>query len=368
MTEKKIKKILIISVSGMGTTIMFLPLLELIKTKFPKAEISILVGSKFIEKILSNNKYIDKIFSWDFFDNSRLSTIRYLFSLRSERFDVSINVYPNLRRSYNIISFLIGAKTKISHTVKRHSFQRLSFLINRKVYANFQMHDIKNNQNLLKLLGISRSEWTNPRLYLSDSELINAQKFFLKNNILETDKKIGVHVGDNPSSKGRNWPAQKYVNLFNVLIQRKMKIIVFSTMEERPIVNEIKEKTSGEIFIFENSDIMKVAGIISQCNCFLTDDSGLMHLASCVQTPIIALFGPTNKKWTGPLSDTNKIIETGIECSPCLDRIKTPKGKDKNKFNLIKCHIEDKFACMKYIEEEEVLAAIDEFVSKKSNF
>ena len=335
MNIEKIKKILIISISGMGTTILFLPLLHLIKKRFPQTEISIFVSSIAVKDILSNNKNVDKIFLWDFFENSKISTIKYLLSLRKENFDISLNVYPNLRKEHNIISFLIGAKLRISHSFEGKNFSKFSFLSNKKIPANLSIHDTENNLNLLKEFGIKESENVEyPNLILPEAEMEFAEKLFKNYNLSKSDLVVGTHVGDNPTTKGRNLPTKNFLRLFNLLIKKNIKIIIFSTPEEIEDVNKIKNVNKDKIIVFQSPEILKVASIISKCNCFVTDDSGLMHVASSVQTPIIALFGPTNKKWTSPRSNCYKIIETGIDCSPCLDRMKRPKGRGKNKLNL----------------------------------
>jgi len=364
MNVENIKKILIISVSGLGITIMFMPLLDLIRKKFPTTEISILVGSKSVKDLLKGNENVGKIYVWDFLGKSKISTIKYLLSIRKESFDLSITVFPNLRKEHNLISFLIGAKTRLSHTIPGKKNKNFSFLNNKTIPTNLELHDIKNNLNLIKLIGIDDSDFQNPRLVLSDREIRFAEEYFQKHDVRNSDIVIGFHVAEHPTTRGRNWPAKKYADLFNILIKKNMKIIVFSTPVERPIVNEVINDTNNGIIVFENPEILKAASIIKRCNCFVTDDSGLMHVSSCVDTPIVAIFGPTNKKWTKPLSNNYKIIETGIECSPCFNRVEPPKGKDKNKMNLINCYIEDKFACTKYIEEETVLNAIKDLIKK----
>jgi len=352
-------RILIISISGMGTTIMFLPLLKHIKKKFPDASVELLVGKPYIKDLLSENEFIDQIHVWDFFSKPKSKTIRFLLSLRKNKYDFSFSVYPNLRREHNVIAFLIGAKKRIIHKLQDGKIGRLSLLNHGSMEPSLLKHDIENNSQLLQDMGImiktTKEEF--PEIVLKEEEKAEAEEFF-KNNQISQKKVVGIRVGEQFYSQGRNWPLGKFVNLIHMLHKEGIEIVVFSTQDEQKTIDALKEKISSKIIIFENNNIRKVAATIEKCSCFLVDDSGLMHIASSVKTPIVALFGPTNKNWTSPLSNSYKIIESGIDCSPCLNRINTPKGRDLLKFNLINCYIEEKFACMKEIEEKFVFDVI----------
>jgi len=357
----KIKKILIISISGMGTTILFSSLLDSIKKQIPNAKIIFLVGSKYTRNFLQNNPNIDEIITWDFFKSGKISTIKFLLGLRKEKFDLSVNVYPNLRKEHNIISYLIGSKCRLSHDPPDSKLSRLSFLINNRIPIDFSLHDIENNKNLLHSIGIDAKNLS-PLIYLSKQNQLEAETFLKDKNIDKNQILVGARVGDVSSTEGRNWPPERFSKLFDMLIQQNIKIIIFSNSQDQEIIDEIDDKIKNELLIYQDSDVANVAALIKKCNCFISDDSGLMHVASSVDTPIVALFGPTNSIWTSPISKKFKIISTNIDCSPCLNRINPPKGRDTKKFNLIDCYIDDKFACMKELSEHDVYAAVNNLI------
>jgi len=58
--------------------------------------------------------------------------------------------------------------------------------------------------------------------------------------------------------------------------------------------------------------------LIKRCNFFLTNDSGLMHIAAAFHVPLVAIFGPTNHVATGPMSENATIVRHDFDCSPCL--------------------------------------------------
>jgi heptosyltransferase-2 len=345
----------------MGTTIMFSPLLHSIKKHIPNAKITVLVGSNSTSNFLQNNPNVDNIIVWDFFKNGKLATIKFLLELRRKKFDLSLNVYPNLRKEHNVVAYLIGSKYRLSHDPPNSKFSRLYFLINKRIPINFSVHDIENNKNLLHHIGIDTEHQT-PFIYLSSQNHLDANKFLSTNHVQENQLLVGARVGDLSSTEGRNWSPEKFSKLFRLLIQQKIKIIIFSNSQDHDIIKKLDADIKDKLLIYENPDIRNVAALIEKCHCFISDDSGLMHVASSVNTPIVALFGPTNQKWTSPISKNYKIITSDMDCSPCLNRINPPSGHDSQKFNLIQCHIEDKFACMKNLSENDVFFAVTNFL------
>jgi heptosyltransferase-2 len=61
--------------------------------------------------------------------------------------------------------------------------------------------------------------------------------------------------------------------------------------------------------------------LIKRCNLFLTNDSGLMHVAAAFNIPMVAIFGPTDPVTTGPVSGNARIVRRSIDCSPCLKEV-----------------------------------------------
>jgi heptosyltransferase-2 len=61
--------------------------------------------------------------------------------------------------------------------------------------------------------------------------------------------------------------------------------------------------------------------LIDRCHAFVTNDSGLMHVAAALNTPLVAIFGSTNSTTTSPYSDTSRIVRVPIECSPCMQPV-----------------------------------------------
>ncbi len=84
-------------------------------------------------------------------------------------------------------------------------------------------------------------------------------------------------------------------------------------MQHRPL--DFSGKTS----------LSEAMALIEKCDLFITNDSGLMHVAAALDVPLVAVFGSTNSITTGPCNQNSRIVQVPLECSPCL-RPECPKG------------------------------------------
>src|SRR5690606_15627855 len=89
------------------------------------------------------------------------------------------------------------------------------------------------------------------------------------------------------------------------------------------------------------TSLRELVCIIKDCHVLLTNDSGPMHIAAAVNTPVIALFGSTDEELTGPYGQKKGVINKHVSCSPCFKRV---------------CPID--FPCMKEISVDEVVERV----------
>ena len=142
-------------------------------------------------------------------------------------------------------------------------------------------------------------------------------------------KNICFHIGSRPEVwwKKKRWCNDNWVELMKRLDGKVNTHFVYGEWEseDKHYINEkFREKRIGEVgdskhFGYYQKSITKVAHIISQCDLMISTDSGPMHIAAAVGTPVIQLFGPTllskNRAWR---AEGVVLRDEKLECSPCL--------------------------------------------------
>ncbi|MGC8765761.1 MAG: glycosyltransferase family 9 protein [Brevinematia bacterium] len=345
------KKILVSPMYGMGDTLMITPALRVLKENRPNFLIECLTFQKVSYDLLMGNPFIDKLIFYPLLKKSKFESLFYIFKNLTGRYDTVINFYPSNRLDYNLFSFLTMAKERIGHRYLKSNFCQLNWLKNKTIKEDYYLHCVEENIKLLKFFGIKVDKIPPMEIYLKEEEILNANSYI--KSISRKDIKIGIHTGTSSFKNHiyRRWPKEKFLEVIN-----RFKIadfFLFGTEEEKEENNFVlKNSKHKNAYLVENKSIREVASIIKSLNLFISNDSGLMHLAAAVGSPVVAIFGPTNPNWVRPWGVKYRIIRLNLPCSPCF--FYSPKP--------LMCHIKEKYKCIKEIESGEVLKAIQELL------
>ena len=231
---------------------------------------------------------------------------------------MSLTFYPSNRAAYNLFALLTGAPRRIGHTYLHKNRSQLNWLKNDTLPEDPRAHCVEQNVRLLSRLGISPEPDDIPgmEIFLTPEE--RAKSATLHERIAAS-KIIGVHAGTSTfkNQNRRRWPKEKFIELVNRF--PNCHFLLFGTKEEED-VNRIIHANATEnsrVLIIGNRPLREVVALIGACDIFVSNDSGLMHIAAAMRVPTLALLGPTNPDFIHPWRTPHLLVRTGIECSPC---------------------------------------------------
>jgi heptosyltransferase II len=164
-----------------------------------------------------------------------------------------------------------------------------------------------------------------------------------------SDSPIAIAPGAMWESK--QWPVDNFTTVVEQLLYSGKNIRLFIGPKEKQWFQEstLAKITNDNLEIINNQSLLKVAKLLGNCSCTITNDSGLLHLSETTNTPVVAMFGPTVKQFGYfPLLKNSKVIEHNISCRPC-----SRAGKRD-------CWRGD-LACLTKISTDTVLKAVGEF-------
>ncbi|HEU5397473.1 MAG TPA: glycosyltransferase family 9 protein [Verrucomicrobiae bacterium] len=296
-------KILVISLAGIGDTLFATPMIHELRLNFPDAAIDALVFWRGAKDVLDNNPHLNRVCQKNLLAESKSSGLSFLSQLRRERYDISINTFPQSRRHYRLVAGFIGAKIRASHEYDcSGAIDR--WLVKQHLPQDYSRHAVDNNLALLPLIGAKpllpahRYE-----LFLTDAEKTWAEAF-LVNQKISGRRRLGIHVGSGGTKNLalRRWPLENYLELARQLRrdQPELALLFFGGPEEKTDHQQIQAVLGTEnLFFPATENLRQAAALIGKCESFLSVDTSLMHVAAAMRVPRqIVIETPT---WNKPI-------------------------------------------------------------------
>jgi heptosyltransferase-2 len=317
-------KILIISMAGIGDTLLATPLVRELRTNFPDATLEALVLWAGSRDLLETNPRLNAVHQKNFLSCSKREALRFLWSLRRRRFDVSINTHPQSRIHYRVIAGIIGAPVRISH---RYECSGLvdRWLVNRTLPQDYERHTIENNLDLLKFLDAQRMiSDTAMEVFLTSEDEAWAGRF-LEANKLRGRRCLGVHVGSGGTKNltFKRWPLTHFIELARQLDRThpNLHLILFGGPDEAADHQRlIRESGATRIVPAKTDNLRQAAALIKCCDAFLSVDTALMHLAAAVKANRqIVIEAPTLNKTNVPHGNRFDLVRNPLVNGRNLD-------------------------------------------------
>lgn len=258
----------------------------------------------------------------------------------------------------------MGQKKRVAVDYLRMNGVNLGCLNNITVKEDDSLHNVQTNIKMVeKLLNKKTDEEPHLQLFLKEEDLQFADNYLKEKKISEDDFVIGIHPGCATLKNHikRRWDPEKFAQLSDELIKKySSKILIFGGPEEKGLKEQVAEKIkSDKAIVIETDSLSKSSAIMKRCNLFVTNDSALMHIASALSLPVVAVIGPTNVNYIHPWKTNYKIASLNLDCAPCF--FYSPKP--------LSCKRDDvKFKCIKELTVENVLKVIESFLSERDKF
>jgi heptosyltransferase II len=311
----KRKRILLARTDRLGDVVLTTPAIKAVRRAYPDAYIAVIVRP-YAELVVKGNPYIDEVILYDKYGRHKSfwATMRFAMDIRKMGFDRAIIFHPTNRM--HIVSYIANIPRRIGYDNK------LGFLLTDKIKNTKHQgtkHEKDYTLDMLKALGIEANE---SELYMPID--INSQQqaedILAANGIKKSDKIIAIHPGASCASK--IWPAERFAKLADMLVQNhNIKIVVVGGDNKKDVFcAEAVRKFMQNQAVFLNGmlDIGQLAAVLKKASVFVSNDSGPVHVAAAVNTPVIDIFGRAQPglsplRW-GPLGEKNIVIHKDVGC------------------------------------------------------
>ena len=322
------KRALLIGPSNIGDAVLASDVVAMLRGRFPEAHLTVVAGAR-AANLFAGDTRIQTLVSTDSYD-SPLGRLKLAVALLRYRpqivIDLRRTVYPLLLKPFSVWRYLRRPPKKLRHMRERHRWEAMA-----------QVPELASAPTANGL-------WLSPQ----DEQRINQlwQRWGLRKNA-----RIAV-ICPGARSHIKRWGVEGFAEVADRLIQKNRLQVIFSgEPEEEDIIREVLERMRNPAHSAVGLvTIRQLAALMRRAEVVITNDSASLHVASAVEAPTLAIFGPTDENKYGPTARNSAAVRRKLFCAPCEAAL--------CRFN---------HECMRFIGADEVYDAAARLLKKKNN-
>lgn len=283
---KPVQTILVIKWDEIGDMVYALHVFDHLQHQFPKATITLLC-KPFVKPLVQNHPAISGI----------INQIP-----ENEKFDLIVE----LRGNWKTLGY---AWRKMPNVRLERGTVRL-----KNKLSGGQKHEVITNFEIIKPLLNEETESLTPKIY-SDTDSVRHVDDFINKNLL-TQYAV-IHCG--ARRKLRQWPVQNFAALIKILTEKyKFQIVFAGTEEDEPTINEIIKLSKEEATVCtRNFSLLHFAELVKKAALFIGNESGPLHIAAVMGTPLVGIYGPGVPDVFYPIGPKSRVVHHVLDCNPC---------------------------------------------------
>ena len=352
--NKDYKAILLIQLGDIGDVVLTIPALKSLRIRYPAARIYVAVRDKASE-IIDDCQFVDETIVISKTKSSVIKTIKKYFTffrfLRSLKVEIAIDLRTGDRGGW--LAFFSGAPTRLGRgediskiSIRRFLFSDLIMPDPERV-ANAYM--TTHHDDILEKLGVEAVDMS-PQLFIPEYRKEKIKNLLRQHDIPHNKPIVAMHPFSLWSYK--EWNDEKWKYLANKMTQQKrVSVIIVGTLDEYSRASSMANHSSNIYNMAGTTTVGELPALIKSCSAVVGVDSAVIHIATSVGVPSIALFGPSPAKVWSLANHKHKILTASMPCQPC--RRKGCDGKGGKSICLESITVEDVLKTLKSLLNDE---------------
>ncbi len=342
--KSEIKQILIRATNWVGDAVITLPALESVRKTFPDSRLTVL-ARPWVQAVYENHPAVDRVIPYPKGRNPGERLFQFhkvIKEVRSQSYDLAL-LFQNAFEAA-LLTYLAGIKYRAGFNTDGRGF-----LLTHAVRRNAEIlkqHQVEYYLYILRSLGWE-VESKDPLLYIADRDTETVREQLASRDIQYHDFILCISPGA-MYGPAKRWPPDRFAAVADrAVAQWGAKVVIIGSTGEKEICEAVRRTMRYPgLNLAGQTNLGEVMALIALCRFFVTNDSGLMHVAAALNRPMVAVFGSTDPIATGPRSPKARLVRHELDCSPCFK----PRCKRG-------------FACMLGIGPDEVWDAMEKGVT-----
>ncbi len=338
--SREFRRILIIKPSALGDVVHTLPVLVKLRARFPDARIDWLITPENADLIRHHPDLSNVILfprrdfsrlGWSWF--ATLGPMGLLAKLRRGNYDLVVNLHGQFRSA--VFTVATGAPVRVGFDRPRGRRGTAQTEHPADIPGHHGWAGAREGSWLaythripiptLDVHAVDRYLWIGPMLGLDD----HAEDLRIH---LAPDAPFQIEallrsrgLGGNPLAvlvpgtiwETKHWHVEGFADVGKHLVSAGFSVVLAGTSRDRQRSQAIAAACPGAHDLCGQTSVSGLVALIQQAAICITNDSGAMHVAVAVDSPVVSVFGPTNPIWIGPYGRRDAVVRAGVNCSPC---------------------------------------------------
>lgn len=306
-------RILLIKPSSLGDIVHTLPVVSAIKTQWPGAHLTWVVKRQWAE-LVRRVEGVDRVWA---VDEGVVSWVKQGWALRSERFDLAIDLQGLLRSG--AVAWLSGIPLRIGFANGREGSPW--FYTTQVSVPTVEMHAVDRYLLVAEAIGVRVQGSPQFRFNVLDEDRAIIRNMLSEKGIPVDQPWVAMNVSARWTTK--RWPVSSFAAVLDRLHEEgRGPVVVIGSAEDRCDVDALRAATTTPFTDLAGAvPLGCLPALLSKAAAMITNDSGPMHIAAAVGVPVVALFGPTSEVRTGPYGTGHCVLTGSVPCRPCFSRV-----------------------------------------------
>jgi heptosyltransferase-2 len=323
-----IRHIAVLQLSGIGNFVMLTPTILNLRRLFPQARITLLVQDNGTPQVLEGLEGVTNMVVDPLLLRRPWGLLAYAARLRKNPVDLFLLAYPSQELIGAALARFAGARIRVGHSYRSFRWEDLHWLLTHFLHLDETVHEVERNLALLRVLGFKPTT-IHPYFHLDEPNRLRAAEFLPGIDDLPL---VGMHCH---SLAFKRWPVRHFAAVADWLVEEfQIKIIFLGGPEEVEVGARLlaQVKRPEEIInLVGKTTLKEAAALVQMCSLFVSDDSGLMHVAAALGTPVLGIFGCTDPVKNAPFSPAGaaRVVRLNLSCSPCYRIDREPECSEK---------------------------------------
>jgi ADP-heptose:LPS heptosyltransferase len=311
---KSVKRVLLVRLRSIGDTVLSTPSLIALKRFLPHGQVDILLED-WVAPILDGFDAVDEVLTVRSGIASRIAAAR---EIRRRKYDVVFNIHGGTTATF--FTAVSGAMHRVGYANYQYAFLYNHLLSSPSDFWKREAtHSAEQQLALLGFIGVPVDDRPKSRLAITDeaNRLLDLKLSGAGSGSIDRGEPFAI-IHPIAASKTKEWDLEKFARTAEFLETKGIATIAVGAASEEARLSELVTLSSTPMHTVTSLSLPELTALAARARLFVGNDSGVAHIAAAIKTPIVVIFGSSNRDHWRPWTDSpNEVVFESMPCQPC---------------------------------------------------